>query len=198
MTQNLNPKNNIKLFFPTPILFMEDEKYAAEMLPVAKKFLSRKDLLTNYWGYKNTYHAGLERFKELEQFKKYICKIGSDFLSSLGYDYSNKKLNAQIFASEMVRGDAHGRHTHPNGLLSGVFYLQVPKNASRIIFYDPRPFRNFVQHQQKKEKKTIFTEQKIYIPPKQGLLLLCESWMEHEVEESITDESRITLVFNLY
>ena len=37
------------------------------------------------------------------------------------------------------RGGLNTRHTHPNNFLSGTYYVQVPPEANRIIFDDPRP-----------------------------------------------------------
>ena len=36
-------------------------------------------------------------------------------------------------------GTAHGRHSHPNNFLSGVYYVSAPTGGEVITFYDPRP-----------------------------------------------------------
>ncbi len=37
------------------------------------------------------------------------------------------------------QGYAHHRHTHPNNLLSGVYYVKIPPGSGKIVFEDPRP-----------------------------------------------------------
>ena len=164
--------------------------------------MEREDLLTYEWNYKNTYNPdqGLERFDDLKNFEKYVCNVGNNFLSSLGYDPKDSLRRAFIFTSEITRGNFHAPHAHPNCVLSGVFYLQVPENSSRIIFHDPRPFRKYriIPFKKQKEAHTTIFESEVFISPKPGLLLMWESWLDHEIEISNSDESRITLVFNLY
>jgi uncharacterized protein (TIGR02466 family) len=78
--------------------------------------------------------------------------------------------------------------------LSGVFYLNVNEKSAPIVFYDPRPFRKFVSLPRGNE--TLASCEKIMIIPETGLMLIWESWLEHEVLKNYSD-NRTTLVFNL-
>jgi len=196
--------DNLKLLFPTPVLQLKDVEYAKQMLPLAKKYLSNDQLVGYRWGYKNTFNNkngevfGLEHFEEMYDFANYICNIGQDFLYKIGYEPFT--LRPFIFVSEMVRGDSHGIHTHPDCCLSGVFYLQVPTNPSKIVFHDPRQFRKYRKFTQRKDinPQTNISNEAAGLIPQVGTLLMWESWVDHEVTISESDESRITLVFNLH
>lgn len=199
-----NSNAKIDLYFPTPILFKEDEECAKNMLPIVKNLLNDKELTSKpyQWSHKTTYgnvKGGLKTFPEMKEFEEYLIGIAKNFISSLGYE-PKKQMDAYIFASELVKGNHHGIHTHPNCIISGVFYLQVPPNSSRIIFHDPRPFRKFRVMPNKEERDTetatLFSSE-IYVEPYVGLLLMWESWLEHEVEPNNSDESRIALIFNI-
>ena len=95
------------------------------------------------------------------------------------------------------RGAYNRRHTHSDGinLLSGVYYVTVPKNSGSIVFFDPKQpifhsmadMRYYGQH-----KLHNYT-----IPAKENRLLLFPCWLEHEVEPNNTDEDRISISFNL-
>ena len=37
-------------------------------------------------------------------------------------------------------GSPHNPHTHPNNLLSGVYYVQAPEGADSICFHEPGSF----------------------------------------------------------
>jgi uncharacterized protein (TIGR02466 family) len=95
----------------------------------------------------------------------------------------------------MFEGNYHESHTHPNSILSGLLYLQVPEGSSPLIISDPRPFRNFVTLPRLGDTATNIEE--ISITPKKGLLLMWESWIPHVVPQTHNTEGRITMVFNL-
>ena len=188
---------DIQFFFPTAICSIMDKNLAHKLLPVAKKYLNTPELLTYTWGYKNTYSSnnGLENQIEFKELVIFLKDQAANYMQSLGYDLSPEIFDINIFTSEMNNGDQHGMHTHQNSIVSGVFYLSVPENSSDIYFYDPRPFRKFVNYPLLENKET--TWQNIRISPLEGLLLMWESWIEHEVPENNAD-GRITIVFNIF
>ena len=77
--------------------------------------------------------------------------------------------------------DFNGQHIH-DGVLSGVFYLSVPKNSGNLILVDPRPVGIL---------KNNFS-----IKPEPLALVLFPSWLEHYVEPNLSNEPRISISFN--
>jgi len=187
---------NIEHFFPTSLGSHFDPEMADKMLPLARKHLDNKDELTYEWNYKNTYKTkgGLNEYPEFKEFEKYIHLKARDYLDTLGF-VAPEEFSTQIFASEMFEGDKHGPHTHPNAIISGVFYLQVPEGSSNILFNDPRPYRKYVNLEVK--ENTMHNYDHVFYKPEKGLLLMWQSWLEHEVPVTENKEGRITLVFNL-
>ena len=183
-------------YFPTVISSELNHVLADTMLPVAQAFLSDHSLLTWEWDYKNTYTTGrgIEQYVETQPFVEYIKIKAQEFLHSCGYDSSKIRLGLQLFVSEMNVGDQHAMHTHPNSLLSGVFYLSVPEGSSSIRFKDPRPFTNVIAVPV--QQHCLENWQWIHIDPEPGLLLIWPSWLEHEVPKNHSN-GRITMVFNL-
>jgi len=186
----------IEHFFPTPIASIRDVDMAEKMLPIAKKYLADKKHLSNEWGYKNTYksNGGLNEYKDFDEFTNWIHDQARWYLNELGYKCPNE-FSTQIFASEMLEGDKHGPHTHPNSILSGVFYLQAPEGSSKILFNDPKPYRKYIDLEV--ENNTLHNYHQVFFNAEKGLLVLWQSWIEHEVPENKSQEGRITLVFNL-
>ena len=188
---------NIELFFPTAICSIKYPELAEEMLPVAKKYLSDEMYLTNTWGYKNTYtdKAGIEKNLDFFKLINILKKDAERFMKTMGYDLSRDDFQIFLFASDMREGDFHPVHTHQNCILSGVFYLQVPDGSSDLKFYDPRPCRKFLKYPILQE--TEITWDQIVCKPEKGLLLMWESWLEHEVPKNTNQDGRISLVFNI-
>jgi len=89
----------------------------------------------------------------------------------------------------------HSFHIHPLSFISGTYYLKVPKGASCIKFEDPR-LSYFMGTPPRKlrcreENKPFFSVQ-----PKEGQVVLFESWLRHEVPAHTSKQDRISVSFN--
>ena len=188
---------DINLFFPTVIAIDENIDLASAMLPVAQKYLSNSSLITSNLEYKTTYSStsGIEEFDDVKPFMDYIYQKSLEFLDRCGYDIDKINLHGKVFTSEMVVGDSHAHHIHPNSLLSGVFYLQVPAGSAPIVFSDTRTMKRMVSLP--KINETIINSAEVPVVPKPGMLVLWESWVTHSVPKNQSVDGRITLVFNL-
>lgn len=83
-------------------------------------------------------------------------------------------------------------HVHPSGWMSGVYYLQLPEGNNVINFEDPRPAR-MMDFQRNMLSRDCFYSHF----GKVGQLLLFPSWLPHHVAPNTSDESRISLAFNI-
>jgi len=92
----------------------------------------------------------------------------------------------EMWAMVNTKYNYNAHHIH-EGIISGVFYLQVPKDSGRLILCNPavrshsHPIRN-----------------KDYpIEPERLALIIFPTWLEHYVEPSKSDEERIAISFNI-
>jgi len=193
----------IGCYFPTAIESSLELDEAEKLLPVAKKYLSDERFLTNVWNYKNTFDPQneLSRMPDIVPFADFIKNKAHSFLYNCGYDTSDMGFNVQLFFSEMVDGDFHARHTHPNCLLSGILYLQVPENSAPLVIYDPKPNRKFSMYRPLQNAVDVSNPEvscdTLFFYPEVGTFLMWESWIEHEVLLNKSVEGRITAVFNV-
>lgn len=178
-----------------------------QLLPIARKFLSMEDYLTNEWNYKNTYtdSAGLATEPELKFFVDHLKELAYAYLTKENFKLAETvKLSVSIFASAMKDGDQHAAHQHPGSLLSGLIYLSVPKDSAKLEFRNPRHnvvWLNFVKSVEPVVTHGPITynnvDHDIIVEPSEGLLLLWESWAYHRVPVNRSKEERVTLVFNI-
>lgn len=183
---------SIKSLFPTLIGSFNDPHIVSKISPIAENALKTN---SKKWGYKNTFNdISAHKLIDSHPFiKKYILEIGNQYLNSIGYK-PPYPLDSKIFFSEMEKGSHHMPHIHDNSLLSGVIYLEVPKDSSPIIFYDPRTvkyFNNLIE-----VPNNPLNQTKMYFIPKTNDILIWESWIRHEVPPN-NSEGRKTLVFNI-
>ena len=98
----------------------------------------------------------------------------------------------QAWANVHEKGGYNVLHMHPNCLMSGCYYLSVPKNPSAIVFRDPRPGPVMTQF----NGDGIHSATVQGFTPKEGQLFVFPHWLEHGVETNESDELRISIAFN--
>lgn len=87
-------------------------------------------------------------------------------------------------------GCANVRHNHAKSVLSGVFYIRVPKDSGNLVLEDPRDAAQMLGG-----LPDILLDP-VEIPPKEGVLLIFPAWLPHRVEKNRSSEDRISVAFN--
>ena len=92
--------------------------------------------------------------------------------------------------------DCNRIHTHPNCIISGVFYVKVPDKSGEILFYHPS--HELMSRDWSVDLKyNMYTSLTMRITPKKGDIFLFPSWLEHGVGPNLSQEKRISISFNL-
>ena len=100
-----------------------------------------------------------------------------------------------LWANMNPKGTAHPRHGHPNNFLSGIYYLRTHDGADTVNFHDPRPQTGIIRPPV--TELTAETTDQVVVKVTDGALLLFPSWLPHSVDASGSDQTRISLGFNL-
>jgi len=91
-----------------------------------------------------------------------------------------------LWANVCPKYSYHSRHNHPNSDISGAYYVKVPDSAPNLVFINPHGFfRHF-----------RLGEGDARVTPEEGMLVLFDSGLEHEVEQNTSNESRVALSIN--
>ncbi len=118
------------------------------------------------------------------------------FAKSLHFDLAAKKLALDsIWINVLKPGGTHTGHIHPSSVLSGTYYVTVPKGASALKLEDPR-LGLMMAAPRKRETAPREAQPFAYITPKPGSLILFESWLRHEVPPNPARKNRISVSFN--
>ena len=139
--------------------------------------------------------------------KKHVSNIGGDQFSVFVNDKNflnvlEKEANklADIIGCEKVfldniwlnvnkNKDYNVLHDHPNSVISGIFYIKVPKNSGELIFSNENLIRFYPL--KIKDNSQIWK-----FEPKENTLYLFPSWIKHMVSSNFTNKERISLAFN--
>jgi uncharacterized protein (TIGR02466 family) len=80
-------------------------------------------------------------------------------------------------------------------VISGTFYVEVPKGSGAIRFEDPRsPLMMAAPPRQKDAPEQL--QPFVSVEPRPGLLLMWESWLRHEVLAGSGKGERLSISFN--
>lgn len=92
------------------------------------------------------------------------------------------------------KGNYIQRHHHGLDGISGVYWI-MSENAHPLILHNPNPIADYVNFIDR--DTTAFTEDKFAFHGKKGMLLLFPSYLQHEVEPSVENNTvRATMAFN--
>ena len=132
----------------------------------------------------------LDEFQNAQEFHEYSHKIGGRWENTytpVSLVPSSKKLfpvtgmkNVGFWFNHMPPGSRTGLHDHKkNAFMSGVFYLDVPKNSGNLFFQNK-------------------TQEELEIKSESGKMLLFPPGIKHRVSENKSSGNRISLAFNLH
>lgn len=115
-----------------------------------------------------------------------LTRIAILFAKELGWD-ARPKLDS-LWVNLLKSAGHHSGHIHPHSIISGTFYVEVPKGSGAIRFEDPRlPLMMAAPTR----PDTFVT-----VEPRRGMLLLWESWLRHEVLPGRGGGERLSISFN--
>ena len=92
-------------------------------------------------------------------------------------------------------GGAHAMHSHPNNLLSGVYYLRAQAGADTINFHDPRPQTTVMRPPI--TELTAYNTDQVVLPVSEGMLLVFPAWLPHSVSANTGAQARVSISFNI-
>lgn len=119
------------------------------------------------------------------------------FGAALDYDLRETKLEmVDCWVNVLPPGAAHGSHIHPLSVISGTYYVQVPRGASAIKFEDPR-LGFLMAAPPVLGRKGDQSKRHVAYTPRAGDVILFESWLRHEVPANLAKAERISVSFNL-
>jgi len=101
----------------------------------------------------------------------------------------------EIWANVNVKYAYNNVHNHPNSMLSGVYYVKVQGNCGDLSLFDPRKQAWIMQPDF--SERNVMNAPVQFIAPQAGNLIIFPSWLEHGVNQNLSDAERVSLSFNV-
>ncbi len=130
------------------------------------------------------------------QLERQIDRHVARFVRALDYNLGGRPLRMKkCWVNVMPPNTHHGLHLHPLAVVSGTYYVDMPKGASAIKWEDPR-LAHFMHAPPRKNPERAYNRQFVEYAAKSGDLVLFESWLRHEVPLHTAKQSRVSISFN--
>ena len=197
----MESKRNILSLFPTPIYANSIPSHLSTACNVFDntEMLTEKASKGEYGLHsKNTYIMDEPECAEL---KKYVLGEVLDFAqNTLCYDYP-EYVFSQTWVSWKEPGQFHTAHTHPNSMISAVFfYGYAEEKTPAIDFHKPAgaAHQPYVQAKKKPDlRESPFAWERFSINFQPGLLLIFPSHFMHSVPHNKTQHTRKSVSMNI-
>jgi uncharacterized protein (TIGR02466 family) len=201
----------IKSYFATPIAIDPLHKKPSETARFNRDLLEQCYLVKatdpdgRDWSKENYLHGYTSygsitdlhrRYPHFEELDKKIRTHVRRFARSLEMDLQEGRLEmSSCWVNIMAKSAAHTSHLHPLSVISGTYYVSIPKGASPLKFEDPR-HAQFMAAPPKRADAKPRNQPFVTLAPRAGDVAIWESWLRHEVPPSRTREERVSISFN--
>ena len=192
--------NKPNLLFPTPIWTIQFENYKIvneEMYQFIKNQQSNDQKGINKSNVKGWHSNDFElNDDEPQKFIKFISNSIEQVMTDMKWEKNKQSVKINnMWAIINTGGSANLRHQHGNSTISGAYYVRAPKDSGDIVFYDPRPAP--IYSHPNVESPNLLNAQVNSITPKDGAMVLFPSYLDHSVNENLSNEERIVISFNI-
>jgi uncharacterized protein (TIGR02466 family) len=112
--------------------------------------------------------------------------------------YLNKNIKvSNMWINRNSPNSYNKEHIHPGCIFAGVYYVTVPKNSGKIKFINPAEHMIYDWKNNYFCKNNEFNSNIWWLPVEENVLYLFPSWMKHEVTMNKSNDTRISISFNL-
>ena len=137
---------------------------------------------------------------ECKDFKPFVLGLAKTYGDMLGYDYESYRFG-QSWLSYKHPGQHHTQHTHPNSLISGVFYFGQPEEKTPAIRLHQMMGgfnTSYISPKRVPDKRNLkYAWEHFDIQFNPGLFLMFPSYLHHSVPLNKSNTTRCSIAFNI-
>lgn len=194
-----------ELIFPTPVWKFNNVGIDRQSLTNFVYFVKSEDPT----GRKQSNHGGWQSNDfidivmdntPLKEIRDAIMERAYAAADEFGFnEYRLKIINLWININ--TKGAFNHVHTHPGGVLSGVYYLKLPKyfSGNLIFMRDPNysQMKEYWGGGDNVHREGHINETEHNVSPEEDQLVIFPAWLPHSVSVSSSDGDRISISFNI-
>lgn len=184
-------KQQIHQLFPTIVY---SATYPKKIKPEILEFTKNQEWVKNTYNLssKNTFVLKNPLFKKIRKFIQY--NLDWYLTHVIKPKWQVKMQITQSWLNASNKGDAHHGHSHSNGYLSGVFYLNANENDCIQFSRDINNYSMSIHT----ENFDILNSSSWNMPVRTGLVYIFPSTLQHNVPPVEGEHTRMSLSFNAF
>ena len=136
---------------------------------------------------------------KLKESRFFVDSISSQLnfvLTNMGWDIKNQEVKITgMWAIINKKNSSNAMHSHSNNYISAAYYVKAPKNCGDIVFHDPRFAATY--RYPKISKTNKLNSNIVSFQPKEGMLVLFPSYLQHSVNLNQSNKERVVISFNI-
>lgn len=178
--------------FPTPVGRF---KFSRELTKKEYDFMAKQDKLPNEGNTTSKDRKILDQ-KQFKELREFIQSSVDTFFDEVRKPEFDVKLRiTQSWLNYTEPGQYHHKHSHPNSIMSAVFYVDADPEVDKIFFYGNEGYKqiNF-----KPREWNIFNSESWWLPISSGDLIIFPSHFTHSVQTKSGTNTRISLALNTF
>lgn len=185
--------------FCTPIYRIERPEFLAAVTQVSEEYLAqqRKQPIDEIYpvAMSGSYYAD----PRVANFAEFIGMSAWNILVEQGYAMHDKIVSfTEMWTQEHHKHSSMEQHAHGGGAqIVGFYFLDVPDDASRVVFHDPRIAKTMVDLPQADVGMVTIASTMINFEPKPGLMIFTNAWLAHSFTRHAADKPIKFVHFNL-
>lgn len=185
--------------FCTPIYRIERPEFLVAVTEVSEEYLAqqRKQPIDEIYPVvmSGSYYAD----PRLADFAEFIGMSAWNILTEQGYAMHDKIVSfTEMWSQEHHKHSSMEQHAHGYGAqIVGFYFLDVPDDASRVVFHDPRVAKTMVDLPQADVGMATVASTMINFEPKPGLMIFTNAWLAHSFTRHAADKPIKFVHFNL-
>jgi uncharacterized protein (TIGR02466 family) len=195
-----NTQLEVAVHFPCPIYLIERPDFLDCVIEVSEESLQqqRKERKLNEV-YPVIMSGNYFANPKLAKFTEFVGATAWNILSEQGYAMQDKVVSfTEMWTQEHHKYSAMDQHTHGYGSqIVGFYFLEVPEESSRVVFYDPRISKTMIDLPEADINQATVASKMINFEPKPGLMIFSNAWLAHSFTRHAADKPIKFVHFNL-
>ncbi len=137
----------------------------------------------------------LLQHKEFEPLREVILREANDFANALELEIDRFPLKfTECWLNIYGEGHAQEVHHHSNAVISGIYYAKAPAGSGDLLIHSPYMD---IMLDPPTRKSNGLNVKVMPVTPKEGKMILFQSFVKHSVKPTRGKAERISIAFNL-
>jgi len=155
--------------------FLKDiNKISREYVNRTKKGIKLNEIYPVYMG------DNMSADPRLSDFTNFIKATASNILMSQGYNMQMLEvIFHELWAQEHYKFSGQEQHIHGGSHITGFYFLDVPDDAPRVVFHDPRSAKVYSNLPESNPAQATYGSTMINFLPIPGTFIFTNSWLPH-------------------